>query len=143
MSKPINEMTLDELSAYAVTLPGWRWAEGMLTRCRVRVTDGGEDYIIGERPCATVNGGGHIDTIDISGFTPDLTDPATIGCLMALVREACDDPTLHVAYWPSPDMGGRQWAVKDGGMRSHRFRFITEAHALIAALAAAPAKEPK
>jgi hypothetical protein len=36
---------------------------------------------------------------------PDLADPATIGCLLALVRAAYDDPTLV------PHSDGKLWAV--------------------------------
>jgi hypothetical protein len=36
--------------------------------------------------------------------TPDLTDPATLGCLLALVREASGDPLAHLF----PD--GDEWA---------------------------------
>lgn len=58
---------------------------------------------------------------------PDLTDPATLGCLLALVREALDIPYLCTSVSPE----GRWWV---DGYSLHD----TEAEALIAALEAAP-----
>ena len=69
---------------------------------------------------------------------PDLTDPATLGCLLALVREAWGMPTgITVAY--SDDTG--RWVVSwsggtHGGVCGEG---ATEAAALVAALEAAPA----
>jgi hypothetical protein len=70
---------------------------------------------------------------DLPGTLPDLTDPATIGCLLALVREAWGD-SLHVRYtehhkswWVLVD---RQIGVNGSG--------DTEGEALAAALLGAP-----
>ena len=141
MSKPINEMTLDELSAYVVILPGWRWMEGMkiqINRCGRRMVTVGHDAVRLESGWVSL-----LDLLTNPTVRVAINDPATIGCLLALAREAWGDPALHVVYWPSPDMGGKQWAVKSGGMRAAGSRWQSEAHALIAALAAAPAKEAK
>ena len=66
---------------------------------------------------------------------PDTTDPATLGCILALVRDAWGNPTIHTqasgpfwivvagAGWSGDDLTGEQ----DG-----------EAAALLAALEAAP-----
>jgi len=72
------------------------------------------------------------------GEFPDLTDPATLGCLLALVRQAHNDPTIHtvlaITLWN--DM--THWHVisgrKDRGLATED----TEAEALVAALEAAP-----
>jgi hypothetical protein len=72
----------------------------------------------------------------MGGTIPDLTDPATLGCLLALVREAWGEPILSVAW-----AGGR-WYVVQRILRSvHALRWIdtaTEAEALVAALEIAP-----
>jgi hypothetical protein len=67
-------------------------------------------------------------------FLPDLSDPATLGCLLALVREAWGDPLMQamnagggwVGFRPAPI-----WTDKEGC-------YDTEAEALVAALEAAP-----
>jgi hypothetical protein len=63
--------------------------------------------------------------------TPDVRDPATLGCLLALVREAWGDSQIYVA-------GRGLWDV----FTSHDVEIVqdryTEAEALVAALEAAP-----
>ena len=62
---------------------------------------------------------------------PDLTDPATLGCLLALVREAHGQTTL------SPVSGGkRRWFLADYGTTA--LQGESEAELLVAALEAAP-----
>ena len=71
---------------------------------------------------------------------PDFTDPATLGCLLALVREAWNDPTVSVSW----DAYHGHWRVdRDGGDESEHWTVViatgpTEAAALVAALEAAP-----
>jgi hypothetical protein len=61
---------------------------------------------------------------------PDLTDPATVGCLLALVREAWGDQMMFAF----PDAFPDRWTVVDVDIGHHE----TEAAALVAALEAAP-----
>jgi hypothetical protein len=65
--------------------------------------------------------------LPVEGRLPDLTDPATVGCLLALVREALGIPYLCTSVSPE----GRWWV---DGYSLHD----TEAEALVAALEAAP-----
>jgi hypothetical protein len=66
---------------------------------------------------------------------PDLTDPATLGCLLALVRERYGDPTL-THYW-DPDITSQgSWCMPDGD--GGLWLGDTEAEALVKALEAAP-----
>jgi hypothetical protein len=70
---------------------------------------------------------------------PDLTDPATLGCLLALVREALDDEcacVFPIDYGP----GGVRWVARltAGGRDMTQRVHVTEAEALVAALEAAP-----
>ena len=73
---------------------------------------------------------------------PDLSDPATLGCLLALVREAWGDDLLHCAPSSQWLRGEETWIVwrfttKATGWQ-HECRAYTEAGALVAALEAAP-----
>ena len=72
---------------------------------------------------------------------PDLTDPATLGCLLALVREAWGDPTACAA----PDGLGHVafqiwgvWTSQSTPLPECVGKGDTEAEALVASLEAAP-----
>ncbi|MDP3908881.1 MAG: hypothetical protein Q8Q14_00680 [Gemmatimonadales bacterium] len=71
------------------------------------------------------------------GAVPDLTDPATRGCLLALVRKAWGDESVHLA--PDRKRGGRAWRLSnwDDDMPVHITR-RDPAGCLVAALEAAP-----
>lgn len=66
---------------------------------------------------------------------PDLTDPATLGCLLRLVREARKDPGV----WCEPDGGDlTRWAVYSGrGVNPRTAYGDSEAEVLVLALEAA------
>ena len=66
---------------------------------------------------------------------PDLTDTATIGCLLALVRVAYADPYASVWYSSDHNHSGDRWSYY-----SKTFTFsghATEAEAIVVALEAA------
>jgi hypothetical protein len=65
---------------------------------------------------------------------PDLTDPATVGCLLALVREAWSDPYLCAVG--DPDTGWRVDAVTAQVQDLHGYS--SEAEALVYALERSP-----
>lgn len=82
-------------------------------------------------------------------WLPDLSDPATLGCLLALVREAFGDPTISASCvggaWRIERDGHPCWLGTDGRWAIGRtFRdgaaisCPTEAAALVAALEVAP-----
>lgn len=80
-------MTLEQR---AVACARWRWVEGMLAvkhglRSRVSAEYRGHLH----QPAGI--------TAWRSDSVPDLADPATLGCLLALVREAWGDPEAHLA----------------------------------------------
>jgi len=110
------------LAKRAVACKGWRWMPGMADCWGGRVREG--------------------DGLDRSSAFPDLTDPATLGCLLALVRAAWSAPralvrlsangkSFHVFDVDRVTMGGN-WAAFLCGDRGLQ----TEADALVAALEA-------
>jgi hypothetical protein len=127
-------MTPDKISVArrAVACKGWRWMPGMLMReagddvgQRIVSTDHRQSWLFTEH--------GEDRSSDDPGIWPDLDDPATIGCLLALVREAWEDSHVDLMW------GGTMWVCtvrRDG--RKEMFSGTTEAEALVAALEAAP-----
>ena len=122
---------LEALARRAVACPRWRWMPGML---RLRDAPGKADH--GKRE-------GRVEARDDWSYAewpclPDLIDPATLGCLLALVREAWMDPDLSIAR---ERVAGWIVAVHlcDALLSRNRYtRGATEAEALVAALEAAP-----
>jgi hypothetical protein len=111
---------IEELARRAIACKRWRWMPGMLSVKGLRVVRRDDDrYVIGyyaNRESLSER------VVDL----PDLSDPATLGCLLSLVREAWGKPNLYARpegdYW-------RMWAEEPGA-----FVFTTEAAALVAAL---------
>ena len=110
---------LQALARRAVACKGWRWMPGM----------GCVNPALPDAWCARI---GDECRPTYNHYLPDLSDPATRGCLLALVREAWGDPLAHVA----PVAGGwRVWLEVDLEVF---FDGDTEASALVTALKAAP-----
>jgi hypothetical protein len=100
----------DDLARRAVACRHWRWLPGM-------------------------------QTLPLPAYgLPDLSDPATVGALLALVREAWGDPGASV--WHDRRVSVWSW-MADGCIHgvwrpSDADGYETEAEALVAALEAAP-----
>jgi len=119
-----------ELARRAVACKAWRWLPGVLTQF-------GRIY---ERPNGEVVLSGRAwrmgDIPTVSDLLPDLTDPATLGCLLALVREAWGDEGAHAVPVVSTN---DRWAVDvDAVCPIAGHQHPTETHALVRALEAAP-----
>lgn len=75
------------------------------------------------------------------GWLPDLSDPATLGCLMALVREAWGDPYFYVVRGDvkikGTDIFGWDFFGDFRGRSCKGMLYRSEAEALVAALEAA------
>ena len=99
-----------DLARRAVLCDGWRWMPGMTYWIDPWRADR-FDYCL-----------------------PDLSDPCTLGGLLALVREAWDDPHMHVY----PDLAWCVYNFKSTSLPVCVGKGDTEAEALVAALEAAP-----
>ena len=125
---------LDDLARRAAACKRWRWMPGMLSDRGLRVTRCDRDgYVVGYYADLS-----YIAEC-VQGSLPDLTDPATLGCLLALVREALKPRGWGVtlclantgAGWQLGYLAGGEWFSPLGTI--HR----SEAEALVAALEAA------
>ena len=151
-----------ELARRAVACKGWRWMAGMVaihpSVSVSRVLFGHGYTFVGayrrelktKSPRWWQGWSGQVQhgQYGYLGFEhctpiPDLTDPATLGCLLALVREAWGDPSIiaepSLRMWEisrSDGCGLRTSGVWGGGGRG-RGGFVfksTEVEALVAAL---------
>ena len=127
---------IEELARRAVACKRWRWMPGMLSAKGLRVTRRDSDgYVVGYYEDLS-----YIAEC-VAGTLPDLSDPATVGCLLALVRESWG-PAASV----SVNMSGF-WAVGGATVLSGKGKGasinlgiwkLTELEALVAALEVAP-----
>jgi len=118
---------LEELARRAVACKRWRWMPGM------RYQVGGTVGRLTDSQCK-----GKLPLV--AETRPDLSDPATLGCLLALVREAWKNHTMS-CFFDHADVAWSEypWAVKLVGLRVVTGAYgQTEAGALVAALEAAP-----
>lgn len=125
---------LCKLGRRVISCKGWRWMPGMAAvpyGCNVVASDFTyADFI--RLPHW------RFDDVLSGSWVPDLEDPATLGCVLDLVREAwwCDG--MHTCR------GGRcnkEWHVRYDGLRKKERPVAvaySEAEALVAALEAAP-----
>lgn len=125
-------MKLEELGRRAVACKHWRWLPGMSVlrdapgtpshgQRQARVDD---DVVTYEQAL-----GVHI--------MPDLSDPATLGCLLALVREAYGNPRIALEWDHNMQVWSCGNSAPDWSWTNHGAG-DTEADALVAALEAAP-----
>ncbi len=121
-----------ELGRRLVACRGFRWMPGMLCKRRlrtgewvsVRLTEHTSvaDYRVVERnavpsmnqAAGSIMAEGYVTQsgwVLAEDLIPDLSDAATKGCVMQLVREAWDDPEAHLA------LGGAGWVLMSGESR--------------------------
>ena len=110
---------MKEIAERAVKAKGWRWMAGMLPLA----LDSDGDWTASERVWRTQGGRLALP----QGALPDLTDPATLGGLLAVVRDA------HRDAFMAAGCDGEDWVVADcDGFEVSRGR--SEREALVLAL---------
>ena len=133
-----------ELAERAVKAKGWRWLPGMRA-----LDSSGEEHparVIDHRRSVVYedNDGAIHEGVVSRSDVPDLTDPATLGCLLYLARRAWADEGVAAVVASYTFEFGYRWRVVGGHHHGSRFmamsqqHFQTEAEALVKALEAAP-----
>ena len=87
----------EELGKRAVACRHWRWMSGMKLIVPSK-HDGATGYTVRLQ---------QDDYVPNPNEHPDLADPATLGCLLALVREVWHSPSLHTR------IGVDGWEIRD------------------------------
>ncbi len=124
-------MNLEDLGRRAVACKHWLWMPGMA----VLGGFAGVDRLFTDK-----FGMIHVPDKD-AGMVPDFTDPATLGCLLHLVREAWGDEDLSAdrvsrAHDKLPDVW-QVYVFYESGVKDV-LSGHSEVEALVAALGAAP-----
>jgi hypothetical protein len=137
---------LEALGRRAVACAGWRWMPGMLRTDGGRVvgSDGARLFICQRTLSPDADGQMWPDLVlwPADDGAPDISDPATLGCLLALVEEAAGGPA--VVMHDADD--GSWWLTRAvvGGVANPLVAWLTtapsRARALVAALEATEAR---
>lgn len=159
----MNDKQAKALGLRAVACPGWRWLPGMLARWDRPPGAGGQQVFPTEARVADLPMGPLslmfclVDPASVyRGSWPDFRDAATLGCLLALVREVWADPFMGISVmdvqtssvtrsidpvWNMIAGPGRTRSEPMGPL--HRMTMAqhrTEIEAMVAALEAAPGR---
>ena len=126
--------TTDDLWRRLLAAGRVRWMSGMLWRSGRRTV-----FVSGAGTIPLYEGVYRLPQSAPDDSAPDWTDPATLGCLLAMAREAWGDQRMSVA---GDSRAG--WSVRGGHQHGSVFRrmgektYETEVEALLRAIEAAP-----
>ena len=131
MSTMYERWGSEAMARRAVACKGWRWMPGMRA-----VSPSGKHWRVWSDTRSVYEPEGCMDSApaEWSKDVPDLTDPATLGCLLALVREARLDPHYQPTWLGS--CSDAAWVI-DPPSRDRQTRHESYASVLVAALEAA------
>ena len=129
------------LSRRAIACTNWRWMPGMKDMEGWRLYREVVGFTAQDKDGKTVTGwdaiGGEWEYHQVAHFPklPDLSDPATLGCLLAIIREVYSDPcacVIPIDYGPA----GVMWQVRltANGRQVTERHYTTEIEALVAVL---------
>jgi hypothetical protein len=118
-----------------ITLQGFGWMPGMVDVEGRRFVDVSEGIIEIDGSLFQHSRGHYSAAV---AALPDLTDPATLGCVLAMVREAYGDPGVGAVLSTSLAEGEPTWWLIWAG--DQLFDAATEGEVLVNALAAAGTK---
>jgi hypothetical protein len=140
---------LYDLGKRAVSCKGWRWMPGMLAsdagknQHRVIEHHAGREYIT--TMLRNYNDAHCESSARAVDLTPVLDDPATLGCLLALVRKAWNACRISICFSAYTPDETKRWSAPISFFKEQRdlvhvpsFYGSTQAGALVAALEAAP-----
>ncbi len=127
----VERRAFRNLGVRAISLTGWRWMPGMRTldgNIVVRCTVEGLPIVMTAREVPSFGTVMQLEVLTGSA-NPDLRDPATVGCLLRIVRNIIGDPC-----W-SPhglmERGEALWLADVPHRRERQTRYDTEAEAII------------
>jgi len=110
-------VTNDEIGRAFVACEQWRWMAGMV-------------------------GPGYVRLEALTNRIPDVTDPATRGCILALVRELWQAPNAYTCteygHWHVSSGEDCAWELQAELSSDGFSRYPTEIEALLAAVQGAP-----
>jgi hypothetical protein len=84
---------MNDIAKRAVDSKYWKWTPGMQP---LRWAPGKKDHLQKEMRCDKQS-----DCELVSGCVPDISDPATLGCMLFLIRDAWDAPDC-MGVWFAP-----------------------------------------
>ena len=120
---------LEELGRRAVACKHWRWMPGMT----ILGSKGRRVVVIGLSGATEATSGMNSRAIGPDEL-PDLSSPATLGCLLALVREVTGEQSSSPSWYPGGKHDYPHWAWYSDSCYGKLCEGSTEAECLVRVL---------